>query len=145
LLTGQEIRTFAYSSIITAISPNDQYAFSINEIAMFLWNVDMKWEIPISSTEDYANKFHRGWVKSILISSNGRYALSASPFKGSIKLWNLDTRIEMNVGGYISYNAPLAISHDGQYVLSGSTNNTLKFWDLATSNEIFTFDHPKTW
>ena len=41
--------------------------------------------------------------------------------------------------GHSDYVNSVAFSPDGKYALSGSRDNTLKLWDVATGREIRTF------
>jgi guanine nucleotide-binding protein subunit beta-2-like 1 protein len=83
-------------------------------------------------------KGHGGWVTSIATTMEApEMVLSASRDK-SIIMWNL-TRDEDKYGvaqkrltGHSHFVQDVAISSDGQFVLSGSWDGTLRLWDLNT-------------
>ncbi|KAI8381231.1 guanine nucleotide-binding protein subunit beta-2-like 1 [Radiomyces spectabilis] len=81
---------------------------------------------------------HGGWVTSLVTSSEAPDMLVSGSRDKSLIVWNL-TRDEINYGvprksllGHNHFVEDLAISSDGQYVLSASWDTTLRLWDLNT-------------
>jgi WD40 repeat protein len=78
---------------------------------------------------------HSGYVISIAISLDGKYALSGSKDK-TLRYWDLQTGKTIKVlKGHKSSVKSVAISPDGKYALSGSWD-TLRYWDLQTGKTI---------
>jgi WD40 repeat protein len=83
---------------------------------------------------------HRGEVKCIAISPDGRFALSGSGDR-TLKLWDLATgQCIRTFEGHTDSVKSVTISPDGRLALSGSEDKTIKFWDLATGICIRTFE-----
>ena len=79
---------------------------------------------------------HSGYVLSIAISSDGKYALSGSKDK-TLRYWDLQTGKAIKVlKGHKSSVSSVAISPDGKYALSGSWDEALRYWDLQTGKTI---------
>lgn len=91
---------------------------------------------------------HTGKVERVLISSNGQILVSLTCSNDSlgmhnlIKVWNLPTGQEL-----CTFNMPLGIhdsilylfvSLDGQTVVSGTTQGSIKVWDIHTQQVICT-------
>jgi len=94
-------------------------------------------------------KGHHDSVKSVAISSDNKYIVSASADK-TIKIWNLKTgKLIKTLKGHIGSVNSIAISSDNKYIVSGSgarytfSNNndpTIKIWNLKTGKLIKTLD-----
>jgi len=81
---------------------------------------------------------HRTAVLAVAITSDGRYAVSASS-DCTLKVWNLATHKELaTLSGHQGWVRAVAISLDGRYVVSASSDCTLKVWDLTTYSEVAT-------
>ncbi|MBW2246665.1 MAG: peptidoglycan-binding protein [Deltaproteobacteria bacterium] len=81
-------------------------------------------------------------VKSVTLSSDGRFALSGGS-DHALKLWDVATaRIIRTFQGHSDSVNAAAFSPDGRYIVSGSSDNTLKLWDLTTGREIRTIQVP---
>ena len=81
-------------------------------------------------------------VKSVALSSDGRFALSGGS-DHTLKLWDVATaRIIRTLQGHSDSVNAAAFSPDGRYIVSGSSDNSLKLWHLATGSEIRTIPVP---
>ncbi len=70
------------------------------------------------------------WIRSIVISSDGKRALSSSD-DNTIRLWDLDDGRCLSVlEGHSDRVLSVAWSHDDRRALSASTDNTIRLWDL---------------
>ncbi|KAI9271482.1 guanine nucleotide-binding protein subunit beta-2-like 1 [Phascolomyces articulosus] len=83
-------------------------------------------------------KGHNGWVTSIVTSAEAPDMLISASRDKSIIVWHI-TRDEIDYGvprksllGHNHFVEDLAISSDGQFVLSASWDKTLRLWDLNT-------------
>ncbi len=82
------------------------------------------------------NGFHNS-VLSVAISPDGNTIASNSD--RAIKVWNLATKEEIyTLIGHSNRVNVLAISPDGQKLVSGSDDNTIKVWNLDTGRQIRT-------
>ncbi|MBF0320468.1 MAG: caspase family protein [Nitrospirae bacterium] len=97
------------------------------------------WAYGADKAEVFAQLGHSGYVNSVAISPDGKYALSGS-MDNTLKLWEIATgkKIRTFTGHSDRVNS-VAISPDGKYALSGSWDKTLKLWDISTGKEIRTF------
>ncbi|MBA3953698.1 WD40 repeat domain-containing protein [Candidatus Dependentiae bacterium] len=76
-------------------------------------------------------KGHKYGITSVVLSSDGNYALAGS-FGENIRLWNLKTLESQKLKGYECGVNSLAFSLDGNYVLTGSDNRTARLLNLKT-------------
>jgi len=88
---------------------------------------------------EYSDAFD---VKSICYCPNGRNVASCN--SRLINEWNLETGdLTGNYCGHKSEVSSISYSHDGQKLVSGTKNNTIKIWDVNTKkcllmiNDIF--------
>ncbi|KAG2221999.1 hypothetical protein INT45_006699 [Circinella minor] len=83
-------------------------------------------------------KGHNGWITSIVTSAEAPDMILSASRDKSIIVWHI-TRDEIDYGvprksllGHNHFVEDLAISSDGQFVLSASWDKTLRLWDLNT-------------
>ena len=146
--SGTEISTFkGHTSYVysVAFSPDGQYALSgSSDNTMKLWDVSNGAQI---RTMGYSHN-----IKSIAISPDSRYALSGSS-DHTMKLWDVSSGTEIRTFKGHNYNVKslpifmgyrydvnsVAFSPDGRYALSGSSDHTMKLWDVSSGEEVRTF------
>jgi WD40 repeat protein len=82
---------------------------------------------------------HTRMVYSVVISTNGQYALSGSLDK-TIKYWLISNGSCIRTfTGHTDYVTSVAIAPDGQYALSGSCDDTIKYWRISDGMCLRTF------
>jgi WD40 repeat protein/serine/threonine protein kinase len=81
---------------------------------------------------------HTGFVYTVAISPDNRYALSGSSDK-TLRIWEIDSGREIRcIEGHTSFVYSVAFSPDGKYALSGS--DALKLWDIGSGRELRRFE-----
>ncbi len=79
---------------------------------------------------------HRGWVRRLLITSDGQQIVSGSDDK-AIKLWDFNTGAELRtLMGHEAGIRSLAISRDGTRLVSGDAQGVVIVWDLLKGVEL---------
>ncbi|MCI5178470.1 MAG: hypothetical protein D3911_03945 [Candidatus Electrothrix sp. AW3_4] len=81
---------------------------------------------------------HRGAIKALVFSADGRYFVSASEDQTIIlwdtKTWKKAHTFKAHTGAVLSAD----LSPDGKYLVSGSKDSTVRLWDILTGTEIRT-------
>jgi hypothetical protein len=74
---------------------------------------------------------HAGSVRSVVITADGRRALSAGD-DTTIRVWDLENRRSLyQLEGHTEAIMGMAVAADSRRALSGGRDGTLRFWDLA--------------
>ncbi len=82
---------------------------------------------------------HRGGVKAVRFSPDGKYLASAS-YDNTIKLWDFHTGREVRTFvGHKQAVTSIAFFPDGSYLVSGSTDKMVRVWDVQTGRTIRTW------
>lgn len=77
-------------------------------------------------------KGHKGWVCSVVFSSDGLMLASASS-DYTIKLWNIRTgQILRTLVGHTRWIRSVALSRNNQILASASGDKTVKLWEIAS-------------
>jgi WD40 repeat protein len=74
---------------------------------------------------------HTGRVVSVVLSANGRQALTGSE-DGTARLWDVDTGRELYRFDAQEHVWAVAFSPDGRRVLLGSPDTSLQLWELSS-------------
>lgn len=83
---------------------------------------------------------HRGWVKSIAVSRDGKWFVCGS-HDGTIKICNLETgECRSTLEGHTDAVKAVGITSDGKYVVSGAGDHTLRVWDAISGEHLRTKD-----
>ena len=146
--TGHEVRSFdghTSSVLSVAFSLDGRYVLSGSvDNTLKLWEVSTGQEIR-------SFKGHKDYVYSVAFSPDGRYVLSGAS-GGALKMWKVSEGLEVrtfeghtkdeahtNNKGYLRTVYSVVFSPDGRYALSGSTDETLKLWEVSTGQEVRSF------
>jgi hypothetical protein len=79
---------------------------------------------------------HTSGVNSVAVTSDGRFAVSASQDK-TLKVWDLGTgQAVRTLQVHASSVTGVTVTSDGRIAVSASEDKTLKVWDLATGQTI---------
>ncbi|MFM6669103.1 MAG: WD40 repeat domain-containing protein [Dolichospermum sp.] len=133
LETGEiEFTLEGHSSWVTeiAITPDGKTVISGS------WDNTIKiWDLE-TRKEKFTFKGHSGWVKAIAVTPS-RINSTSPVFKSQILIVLLSPEPEISV--LPSGVTERAVNRDGQTVISGSDDNTIKIWNLETGRKKFTF------
>ncbi|HXG13449.1 MAG TPA: protein kinase [Gemmataceae bacterium] len=82
---------------------------------------------------------HTAQVSRVAFSPDGRFALTASALDGTLRLWEVETGVELQVmRGHTP--SSIAFSPDGRFALSGGPDRTIRLWELASGRERHRFE-----
>lgn len=87
----------------------------------------------------------KGGLYTVAVSPDGRLCAATDYSGWVVRLARLDTGAEVAVlRGHSGHVMRAAFTPDGKSVVSGSEDGTIKFWNLATSQERFTLHDSET-
>ena len=152
--TGESLRTLAgHNDLVkveaVAISADGRRAVSIGGRGetVRIWDLaNGKWVVPVSQ-----RLWHRFrdrsradvkiiWTNSVIISADGRRAVSVGGGDGTVRVWDLDTgQQQAQLSGHDGPVAAVAVSADGRRAVSGSGDGTVRAWDLQEGLELAFF------
>jgi len=82
---------------------------------------------------------HAADVRSVVLSADGRWALSGSGDR-TLRLWQVDTgRAVRTFTGHTDWVRSVFLTPNGRLALSGSWDRTLRLWDVPTGQCLRTF------
>jgi WD40 repeat protein/regulation of enolase protein 1 (concanavalin A-like superfamily) len=102
------------------------------------------WDV---ATRKEARRFlgHRGGVRAVAFTPDGRHAFSASR-DTTLRLWEVQTGRQVRVfQGHKHIIDCLALSPNGRHVLTGSVDKTVRLWDAATGRELRRLEGHTEW
>ncbi|QHG17634.1 hypothetical protein A6V25_12855 [Nostoc sp. ATCC 53789] len=156
LATGEEQFTLnghSHSVNAVAVTPNGQQVISASDDkTLKVWNL-------ATGEEQFTLNGHSSYVNAVAVTPNGQQVISASDDK-TLKVWNLATGKEgfftfirnlitrrkiFTLKGHSDWVKAVAVTPNGQQVISASYDNTLKVWNLATGEEQFTLNGHSHW
>ncbi len=88
---------------------------------------------------------HPSPVSAIAISTDGKLVATSGEADGSIKLWNTETRQELN-----TLRGPVGIlsldfSPDKRRIASAGRDNSIRVWDVESGKELFNLGKRSSW
>lgn len=97
-----------------------------------------RWQV-VNGQVDHLWRAHQGWVRSIAVSPDSGYLLSASDDK-TLRLWRIDApqgiSLVRQFNGHESTVTGAAFSPDGQLAVSASWDNFAILWNVNTGQEL---------
>lgn len=79
---------------------------------------------------------HEGWINSVAISPNGKWAASGSDDQ-TVKIWDLETgKCRTTLVGHRDIVRSVAITPDGKRILSGSNDQSVRVWDAGSGRKL---------
>lgn len=119
--------------LFTAISDNNKYAVSAEKDAFVVWDIETGKSLTYS-------KVRESTIRDIAIANNGD--LLIGKVNGVVVHVNIFTGRRIEFLGHGEKINSVAISPNGRYALSGSSDYTALFWDTQTAQVIHRFVHP---
>jgi len=140
ITSGRIIKTltgFSSTAISVTFSSDGRQIISVcNDRTVKLWDAASGRETRTFFLGQ-ANNLH---LNTAAFSPDKQKILSAVGYpENTIKLWDIASGKELRSFSESSSVTSLALSADGRYALSGSTNNEAKQWDIAGGREIRAF------
>ena len=86
---------------------------------------------------------HKDWITSVNFSKDGFFIVSSGVDR-IIKINEITTRDVLVVAEQSGNLLVVAVSPNGKYIASASTDNTIKIWDRATGNDLATLSATPT-
>ena len=133
--SGKKLHDFqGHTNLVRAV------AFSPDGRALLSASVDCSMILWSRSTGKRLKAFvlDKDEIVSALFSTDGRFIFSGSGAK--VTVWDVKNgKVLKQLEGQEGYIEALAVSPDGNYLLSGSDQATLKLWNIPEGREITTF------
>ncbi len=84
---------------------------------------------------------HKDEVTSVSFSPDGRFIVSGGGNNDrTVRVWNISSKsLVLTLTGHTNAVETVCFSPDSKYVVSGSADGTVKFWDLATGENVKTY------
>jgi WD40 repeat protein len=83
---------------------------------------------------------HDGWVNSVAVSPDGKWAASGSADE-TVKIWGIETGdCRATLEGHTDQVQSVAITPDGKRILSASFDNSVRVWDANSGRELGKLD-----
>lgn len=124
---------FFYQSVI---SDNGKYLATVED--KFLTLIDTQTGKTLKSV--YGTTGDR--IQSLDFSPDGKYIVTCDykDEERAIRIWNAETlELRKTLKGHLKEVERVIFSPDGKYILSGSSDGTLKLWDIDSGDDIKTF------
>lgn len=119
--------------LFTAISPNNKYALSADKNSFVVWDIETGKSLTYT-------KVRESTIRDIKIANNGN--LLIGKVNGVVVHVNIFSGRRIEFLGHNEKINSVALSPNGRYALSGSSDYTALFWDTNTAQVIHRFVHP---
>jgi len=136
--TGSELITLGDRKTNTdcfKFSPDGKRIISGDDAGdLKIWDVTTGEMLTVIHADPYS-------VGCIAVNSNGSQIASAGLTDKEIKVWDVQTRVQLASfrGHQPNFVGSLAFSPDGNYIVSGDNINLVKTWETATGRELATY------
>src|SRR5262249_8847430 len=131
--TTEALAVLPRSGIVKAVafSPNDRHALTgSSDGAAALW--DLSTRPPVARSLP-----HEGAVETVAVSPDGHTAITGDSKDSSTCRWETMTgKLRQTLQGHALGIQAIAVSRDGQYLISGSVDRTARLWKLATGQPV---------
>jgi len=117
-----------------AVSPDDRFVAAVFNRVVYIWDLETRTLID-------SLRGHDSWVNSVAITPDGKGLVSCSADK-TLKYWEFSAALSdthetgrqfskcmQDFTGHRAEVFSVAISHDGQWIVSGSADRGVQFWD----------------
>jgi WD40 repeat protein len=137
-----------------AFSPDGKFIVSGSaDNTVRIWNVATGKEIARMLPDYFAltqngTTYYMSGVYHVAFSPDGKY-IASSGTDGNVYIWEVSSGREIarlspllkhDISPYLSYSAlSVAFSPDSKYVVSGSTDKTIRIWEIKTQREVASF------
>jgi WD40 repeat protein/tRNA A-37 threonylcarbamoyl transferase component Bud32 len=145
-LKGLVLRGHTGPVACVTFSPDGQtLASASHDQTIKVWDlaqrqVDFQRDEPATGHETFTHRGHKGPVRGVVYSPDGRFLASASDDQ-TVKIWNTATGKELlTLREHAGPVRAVAYSPDGQFLASASNDRTVKMWDVAAAQTAFTLD-----
>ena len=152
LTTGQCTFTLSIEDGVTtvAVSPGIGKYIAAGSLdrTVRVWDSETGFLVERLDSENELNNGHKDSVYSVVFTRDGRGVISGS-LDRSVKLWNLpsmnstttnttqdSSNCEVTYMGHKDFVLSLTTSEDDQYILSGSKDRGVIFWDTQSGNSL---------
>lgn len=119
--------------LFTSISPNNKYALSADKDSFVVWDIETGKSLTYT-------KVRESTIRDITIANNGN--LLIGKVNGVVVHVNIFTGLRIEFLGHSEKINSIAMSPNGRYALTGSSDYTALFWDTKTAQVIHRFIHP---
>ena len=110
---------------------------------VFLAGIVLLYFVTFSFAQDVTILDHEGTVQSVAFSPVNNSVIASAGEHDTIKVWNLREDTVKTLSGHKDTVNSVAFSRDGRLLVSGSTDGTIKIWDVSQWQNIGTRE-PKT-
>ena len=137
LETGQEVRLFTghHGEVRSvAVTPDGRYAVSgSSDKTVRVWELETGREVRCFTG-------HEEWVNCVAVTPDGRYVVSGSGgswdrdkwIDCTVRVWELATGREVRrFAGHKDWVRSVLVTPDGRYVVSGSSDGTVRLWYIG--------------
>jgi len=119
--------------LFTAISPNNKYALSADKDSFVVWDIDTGKSLTYT-------KVRESTIRDITIANNGNILIGK--VNGVVVHVDIFSGRRIEFLGHNEKINSVALSPNGRYAISGSSDYTALFWDTQTAQVIHRFVHP---